>query len=307
MSVTILTAERIVTRPRNSRWDDYLQLTRPRLTLMVLVTVLLGMFLAGGGSQSAWDIALMLLGTGLVSAGASIFNQFVERRSDARMQRTENRPLPAGRLGITEVVSFGLLSTVGGLICLMFLPSGPAAAIVAGTTFVLYVFAYTPAKRRTWMNTFIGAVPGAMPPLIGWAAARGTLTWDALPLFLILYFWQIPHFMAIAWIYREDYRRAGLQMLPVLDPTGIRTAHTMVGHTLVLVLCSLAPVAFGAGILYALGAALLGAIFFWLAWRFLGRRTILAARRVLKWSLVYLPGLLLVLLIDGWLGTVGVG
>src|SRR5262249_5358084 len=133
-------------------------------------------FLAGGNGLSASEMALMLLGTALVSAGASTFNQFVERRSDARMQRTENRPLPAGRLGVTEVVSFGLLTTVGGLICLMFLPRGPAAAIVAGTTFVLYVFAYTPAKRRTWMNTFIGAVPGALPPLIGWAAARGTLT-----------------------------------------------------------------------------------------------------------------------------------
>jgi protoheme IX farnesyltransferase len=268
---------------------------------MVLVTALLGMFLAGGTDVQAWAVLLMLTGTGLVAAGASTFNQFVERRSDARMQRTEGRPLPAGRLGLTEVVLFGLLTTVGGLICLMFLPSGPAAAIVAGTTFVLYVFAYTPAKRRTWLNTFIGAVPGALPPLIGWAAARGTLTLDALPLFLILFFWQIPHFMAIAWIYREDYRRAGLIMLPVLDPAGIRTAHTMVGHAFLLVLASLTPVAFGAGVLYALGALLLGAVFFGLAWRFLGRRTILAARRVLKMSLIYLPGLLFVLLIDRWI------
>src|SRR5262249_62083377 len=130
--------------------------------------------------------------------------------------------------------------------------------LVAGTPFVLYVFVYTPAKRQTWWNTFIGAVPGAMPPLIGWAAARGTLTLESLPLFAILFFWQVPHFLAIAWIYRDDYRRAGLKMLPVLDPTGVRTVRTMALNTLLLLAASLWPLAFGASWLYGAGAVILG-------------------------------------------------
>src|SRR5258708_6468688 len=155
------------------------------------------------------------------------------------MRRTENRPLPAGRLGTGEVFAFSAIATVAGLVVLALLPSGPAAALVAATTFVLYVFVYTPAKRHTWWNTFIGAVPGAMPPLIGWAAAQGTLTLQSLPLFAILFFWQVPPFLAIAWISRDASRRAGLKMLPVHDATGARTLRTMLVHTLALIAASL--------------------------------------------------------------------
>jgi protoheme IX farnesyltransferase len=282
---------------RAGRLSDYVQLVRPKIAVMVLVTAVLGMFLADR-TPDAVSVALMLVGTGLVTAGASTFNQFVERRSDARMKRTASRPLPAGRLSLTEVVLFGLLTTVGGLVVLMFLKTGPAAAVVAGLTFVLYVFAYTPAKRRTWWNTFIGAVPGATPPLIGWAAACGTLGPESWPLFLILFFWQVPHFMAIAWIYRDEYRRAGLKMLPVIDPTGTRTSRTMIGHTLLLIAASLLPVAFGAGWVYIVGAASLGLAFLATGWRFRSDRTVTAARAVLRMSIVYLPGVLFVMFVD---------
>jgi len=263
----------------------------------VLVTAALGMLLADRAPAPA-VMALMLIGTALVTAGASAANQLAERRSDARMERTENRPLPAGRIGKPEATAFVVATTVTGLACLLMLPSGPAAAIVAAATFVLYVFAYTPAKRTTWLNTFIGAVPGAAPPLIGWAAAKGTLGWEALPLFAILFFWQIPHFLAIAWIYRDDYRRAGLKMLPVLDPSGRRTARTMILHTLALLAASLTPLAFGAGVLYTAGALALGIAFLGLTWKFRAGKTVGAARAVLKMSLVYLPGVLLVLFVD---------
>jgi protoheme IX farnesyltransferase len=279
------------------RLSDYVSLVRPKIGVMVLVTALLGMFLANR-SPDMLSVMLMLVGTGLVTAGASTFNQFVERRTDAKMTRTASRPLPSGRLNLTEVVLFGLLTTVGGMVVLMFLPAGPVAAIVTGVTFVLYVFVYTPAKRHTWWNTFVGAIPGATPPLIGWAAARGTLGAESWPLFLILFFWQIPHFMAIAWIYRDEYRRAGLKMLPVIDPTGTRTARTMIGHTLLLIVASLLPIAFGAGWVYAIGAALLGLAFLLTGWRFNSARTVPSARVVLKMSLVYLPGVLLVLFVD---------
>jgi protoheme IX farnesyltransferase len=263
---------------------------------MVLVTAWLGMLLAGGEAGSA-AIVLMLTGVALVTAGASAFNQLAERRSDARMLRTENRPLPAGRIGAREVYAVAGSATLTGLVLLSLLPNA-AAAVVAGVTFVLYVFIYTPAKRWTWLNTFIGAVPGAMPPLIGWAAARGTLTLDSLPLFAILFFWQVPHFLAIAWMYRDDYRRAGLRMLPVIDASGTRTARTMLMHTLALIAASLWPLAFGAGALYAVAAGALGLMFLALAASFARRPSVAAARKVLRMSLVYLPAVFLVLFLD---------
>lgn len=279
----------------SARIGDYAQLTRPRIAVMVLVTTLLGALSAGSATLDAMTMVLTLVGTGLVSAGASIFNQLIERRQDARMERTENRPLPAGRLGAIEVTILGTLVTLVGMICLAVLPTGPAAAVITGATFVLYVFVYTPAKRHTWWNTFIGAVPGALPPLIGWSAATGSLSWAALPLFALLFFWQIPHFLAIAWMYRDDYRRAGLQMLPVLDPAGRRTLTQMLLHTVLLIAASLTPLAFGAGWGYAAGALALGITFLALVFRFGRDRSVAAARSVLRMSIVYLPVVL------GWL------
>jgi protoheme IX farnesyltransferase len=296
VSTQIATHVEVTPVSLTARLSDYLQLTRPKIALMVLVTAGLGMLLAGGLPDAA-AVALTLIGTGLVTAGASAGNQLIERRSDAIMTRTESRPLPAGRLGVSEVLTFTAVSTFLGLVCLLMLPS-PAAAIVAGTSFVLYVFVYTPAKRKTWLNTFIGAVPGALPPLIGYAAARGTLTLESAPLFAILFFWQIPHFLAIAWIHRHDYQEAKLKMLPVFDPTGRRTARVMIANTLFLIAVSLWPMAFGAGWLYALGAAALGLAFLALTWRFRADKTIATARAVLRMSLLYLPGVLLMLFVD---------
>lgn len=282
----------------STRFADYMQLSRPRIAFMVLVTTFLGALLAGGSQLDATVLILTLFGTALVAAGSSIFNQLLERRYDARMARTENRPLPAGRIGSVEVIILGTLVTMLGMVCLAVLPTGPAAAIITGVTFLLYVFAYTPAKRRTWWNTFIGAVPGALPPLIGWAGATGTLHWASLPLFAVLYFWQIPHFLAIAWMYRDDYRRAGLHMLSVFDPTGRRTLLHMAIHTLLMIAASLTPVAFGAGWGYTVGAALCGLAFLYLVIRFGRNCSIDAARSILRASIVYLPVVLCWLVID---------
>ena len=297
MSMQVATNPEVTTLPIAARLSDYVQLARPRIGVMVLITAWLGMLLAGVAVEPS-SVAAMLIGTCFVAVGASAFNQLIERRTDALMHRTENRPLPAGRISVSEVWAFGTVVTVAGLICLGTLPTGPAAAIVAGTTFALYVFLYTPAKRRTWLNTFIGAVPGAMPPLIGWAAARGTLTVQALPLFAILFFWQIPHFLAIAWIYRDDYRRGGLKMLPSEDATGIRTVRTMLLYTSALFAVSLWPLAEGARMFYAVGAVALGLAFLALVIRFAQRRNIPSARAVLRMSLLYLPGVLFMLFLD---------
>lgn len=289
MSSQIVTPAEAAPLAVSARWADYLQLARPRISVMVLVTTLLGALMCGSASSNLTTLALTLVGTGFVAAGASIFNQLIERRQDARMARTENRPLPAGRLRPLEVTVFGTVATLIGMVCLMVLPTGPLAAILAGLTFVLYVFAYTPAKRHTWWNTFIGAVPGALPPLIGWAGAAGSLDWTCAPLFAILFFWQIPHFLAIAWMYRDDYRRAGLIMLPVLDPAGTRTFLHMLIHTVLLIVASVVPLAFGASGAYGGAALAAGLVFLAFVLRFGWGQTDRAARNVLRASLIYLP------------------
>jgi protoheme IX farnesyltransferase len=291
-------------RPRAA---DYLELTKPRVAVLVLFTVAAGVLLAGGKGVSAAVLLHTLLGTALVAAGASALNQLIERHSDGHMRRTENRPLPSGRLLPTEVLVFGCLLGAGGVVYLALALERPAAAVVAAITFVCYVAIYTPLKRLTPLNTLVGAVPGALPPLIGWCAVRGDLDCEALTLFLILFLWQVPHFLAIAWIYREEYARAGLQMLPVVDPQGRRTAQQMIAYCLALLAVSLAPVLLGdAGLLYLAGAVLLGLAFLSGALGFQRLRSTGQARRVLRLSLLYLPGLLALLLLDRafpWLST----
>jgi protoheme IX farnesyltransferase len=289
-----------------TRVADYLELTKPRVMVLVLFTVAVGAWLAPGGGFDLVFLLHTLLGTTLVAAGASALNQLIERNSDARMQRTENRPLPAGRLQPGEVLGFGICLGIGGVAYLAVALPRPWAALVAAFTFVSYVFVYTPLKSKTVFNTLIGAVPGALPPVIGWTAMPGSMTLESKSLekvgllFLVVFLWQIPHFLAIAWIYREDYARAGLKMLPVLDRQGIITGRRMVAYCCVLIPVSLAPVALGwAGSVYFLGAALLGAGFLASAVGFLRRRSVAQARRVLRASLVFLPALLALLLLDG--------
>lgn len=299
-AVSVCAEAPALTRPRVA---DYVELAKPRVAVLVLFTVGAGVLLASGRNFQFLVLLHTVLGTALVAAGASALNQWIERDSDALMRRTEKRPLPSGRLQAVEVFVFGLLLGLVGVLYLALTLNRITAALVAAATFVLYVAVYTPLKRRTPLNTLIGAVPGALPPIIGWCAVRGEITQEAGVLFLILFLWQVPHFLAIAWIYRDEYARAGLRMLPVVDPQGQRTAHNMVLYCLVLLVVSLQPVLFGsAGVLYLSGAALLGLAFLATALGFQRWRSLCQARRVLRASLLYLPGLLALLLLDRTLG-----
>lgn len=278
---------------------DYVELTKPRIALLVLFTVAAGALLAGRGSTSALVLLHTLFGTALVAAGASALNQLLERHTDALMRRTENRPLPAGRLQPVEVWLFGLSLGIGGLVYLSLTLAKPLPVAVAAFTFASYVFLYTPLKRLTTLNTLVGAVPGALPPVIGWTAVRGTLDVEIVSLFLLLFLWQVPHFLAIAWIYREDYARAGLRMLPVVDDSGRVTARQMVSYCMAMVPVSLSPVIFQqAGLVYALGAMVLGLWFLRAAVEFWRQPSIGSARRVMHASLLYLPVLLTLLLVE---------
>jgi protoheme IX farnesyltransferase len=282
-----------------ARVADYVSLTKPRILVMVLFTVAAGALLAAGGMPELGLLANALLGTTLVAAGASALNQLLERETDARMRRTENRPLPAGRLQPVEVLAFALLLGVGGVIYLAVSLAHPAAALVAAFTFVSYVFVYTPLKRMTTLNTLVGAVPGALPPVIGWEAVRGSVGAEAVALFAIVFLWQVPHFLAIAWMYREDYARADLRMLPVVDPAGTLSSRQMVCYCLALIPASLAPAALGvAGPLYLVGALILGAAFLKASLGFARTKSLPAARGVLRASLLYLPALLALLLVE---------
>lgn len=284
----------------SARAADYLALTKPRVLVLVLFTVAAGAFLGAGGVPG-WELLLhALLGTTLVAAGASALNQYLERGSDARMHRTEGRPLPAGRLHPAEVLTFALTAGLSGIVYLALALPQPAAAAVAAGTFIGYVFVYTPLKRKTTLNTLVGAVPGALPPVIGWAAVRGSVGTEIVPLFAILFLWQVPHFLAIAWIYRQDYDRAGLRMLTVVDEDGTLSGRQMVSYSLALIPASLAPAVTGvAGPVYLAGAVFLGLAFLGSCVGFARAPSLPAARRVLRASLIYLPVLLGLFLLDG--------
>jgi heme o synthase len=295
-AATLLAEAPALARPRVA---DYLELAKPRVAVLVLFTVAVGALLAGGGTADLTVLVHTILGTALVAAGASALNQLLERHSDGLMRRTENRPLPAGRLLPVEVLVFGIVLGVAGVAYLALALKTPTAAIVAAVTFLTYVGVYTPLKRVTPLNTLIGAVPGALPPLIGWTAIRGELTGEAVGLFLILFLWQVPHFLAIAWIYREDYAKAGLLMLPVVDRGGRQTGQQVVTYCVALVPVSLVPTLYGsAGPLYVIGAVVLGLGFLAAGIGFARAKTTAHARHLMRASLLYLPGLLALLLLD---------
>ncbi|MDB5307757.1 MAG: ctaB1 [Gemmataceae bacterium] len=285
-----------------SRGADYLELTKPRIAVMALFTVGVGYLLGAGAAVDPVVLIHTLLGAGLVAAGGSALNQWLEHAIDARMWRTMKRPLPAGRLTPAEAFVFGAGLGVVGMAYLFATVPYPAA-VAAAATLIFYVAVYTPLKTLTVWNTVVGAVPGALPPVIGWCAARG---WDGMPgaaaLFLIIFLWQLPHFLAIAWMYRDDYARGGLRMLPITDPAGGRTAAVMIATCAALIPVGLVAVWLGvAGPLSAVGCAVLGALFLREAVRFNRTRTDRQARRVLRASLLYLPGALGLLLIEGFL------
>jgi heme o synthase len=282
----------------SARLSAYLSLTKPRLVLMVLITVAVGYLLGARGAASLWTLAATLVGTALVAGGAGALNQWLERRRDALMRRTAGRALPGGRLTGIEAVSFGLaLGALGTL--LLALGANALAATVAVVTFLLYVLVYTPLKPLTSLNTAVGAIPGALPPLIGWGAATGRLGIEAWSLFLIVFLWQFPHFLAIAWIYREDYRRAGFRMLTARDDRGRMTGCQAVSYALALIPAGLLPATIGlAGPFYSVGALVLGLVYLVAAARFWREATDLGARRLLRTSFLYLPAILLLLLLN---------
>jgi len=287
--------------PAKSRLADYFELTKPRIAAMALVTVAVGYLLGAAPSFRTDHFFHTLLGAGLVAAGGSALNHWLERRADAKMRRTANRPLPSGRVTNIEVFAFGTILAVGGVAYLVLTLPSPAAAIVAALTFAMYVAIYTPLKRYTTWNTVIGAIPGALPPVIGWCAARGSVEPEGWSLFAILFVWQLPHFYSIAWMHREDYARGGMKMLPVIDrPDGRLTGWTTFGTALVLLATTAAPfLVDAAGWIYLIGAMPLGVWFLLRTLRFARVRNQVTARTVLRGSLVYLCGVMALLVIDG--------
>ncbi|MGZ3336236.1 MAG: heme o synthase [Isosphaeraceae bacterium] len=276
----------------------YVSLTKPRIVVMVLVTVGVGFLLGARGSAHPATLSLTLLGTALVAGGASTLNQWMERARDARMRRTANRALPRGRLGAVEAASFGVGLGLAGTAILLWGANWLAAA-VAVSTLLLYVFVYTPLKPWTTLNTAIGAIPGALPPVIGWAAATETLGIEAFSLFLIVFLWQFPHFLAIAWIYREDYARGGLKMLPGADPQGALTGRQATIYALALIPAGLLPATIGlAGPVYFVGALVLGLLYLVAAIQFWTGVSESTARRLLRMSFFYLPLVLLLLVLN---------
>ncbi len=276
----------------------YVSLTKPRIVVMVLVTVGVGFLLGARGSAHPATLSLTLLGTALVAGGASTLNQWMERARDARMRRTANRALPRGRLGAVEAASFGVGLGLAGTAILLWGANWLAAA-VAVSTLLVYVFVYTPLKPWTTLNTAIGAIPGALPPVIGWAAATETLGIEAFSLFLIVFLWQFPHFLAIAWIYREDYARGGLKMLPGADPQGALTGRQATIYALALIPAGLLPATIGlAGPVYFVGALVLGLLYLVVAIQFWTGVSESTARRLLRMSFFYLPLVLLLLVLN---------
>jgi len=274
---------------RSARATDFLALTKPRLNLLVLVTALAGLYLAAPEGPPAAVVLHTLVGTALVAGGAAALNQAWERDTDALMARTRRRPIPSGRLRIGESVWFAIVLSAAGLVELA-VAVNPLCAAVAALTLATYVFAYTPLKRWTSLATLVGAVPGALPPVIGWTAAGEGVTLPALVLFGIVFFWQMPHFLAIAWLYRDEYAAAGIPLLPVLEPDGRRTGRQALIYAAALWPVSLMPTLVGlAGGFYIVVATLLGFALVALGLRFAHERSAAAARRLFLFSIVYLP------------------
>jgi protoheme IX farnesyltransferase len=271
---------------------DLVELVKARLTLLVLVTTAVGFYLGAEGPVNFAALLHTVFGTAAAAAGAAALNQWWEYNLDALMQRTRSRPVPAGRMRPRDAVILGSALSIFGVAYLAFVCNALSAALTA-ITIIIYIFAYTPLKRVSTFNTALGAVPGALPPMIGWAAARGTLNAGAWMLFAILFFWQLPHFFAIAWMYRDDYARAGFQMISSDDRTGERSASQSVFFCMLLFIVAGLPAFLGiATVFYLLAELILGAVFVAVAMRFLKTRARADARRLFITSIIYLPLLL---------------
>jgi protoheme IX farnesyltransferase len=279
---------------RRMRVGDLVELTKPRITFLVLITTLVGFYM---GSRDGLNFLLLfhtILGTGLVAGGASALNQYFERELDARMIRTRNRPLPDGRLVPNEALVFSAVISAAGVIYLALFVN-TLTALIGAATLCGYILVYTPLKTRTTLCTLIGAFPGAAPPVMGWTAARGEVDAVALSLFAILFLWQMPHFFAIAWIFTEDYTRAGFSM----NVSGERTGRQIILYCCALIPISVLPTFFGlTGMLYLLGAILFGFIYLGYGFAVALFRSNTHAHRLLKVSVLYLPALLLLMMLD---------
>ena len=294
-----VSAEILTARTTEKGWTAvFADLTKARLTALVLLTTLVGFYLGWRGPMDYLLMFNALAATALVASGASALNQLLEREYDAKMRRTQNRPLPSGRLQPTTVMLFGGITSLAGLVYLA-LAVNLLTSVLGAVTLISYVFIYTPLKRVTWVNTLVGAIPGALPPLMGWTAARNELSGEGWALFAILAFWQLPHFFAIAWMYRDEYARAGFVMLPNVDTNGSRTAQQSVSNTLALLLASLFPFVWHiSGQFYLVSAIVLGAGFLFCAIRFARQMTHARARQLFLASIIYLPLLLAALVLD---------
>jgi len=286
---------------------DYIELTKPRITWLILMSTAIGYFF-GLPEAPNWRMFFVhiqlsslfhtLVGTGLLASGTAALNQWFEREADRRMRRTADRPLPAGRLLASHALAFGATLSIAGFVELWF-GANRLAGIIGAFTLMCYLFCYTPLKQRTWWSTTVGAIPGALPPVIGYAAAAGTLSHEAWVLAAILFLWQFPHFYAIAWMYKDDYARAGIRMLPVVEPDCRSTARQILVYGMALIPVSLTPALMGmSGHIYGLGALILGLWFLYSGVRVALERTIARARGVLITSVLYLPLIYGLMLLD---------
>jgi protoheme IX farnesyltransferase len=281
-------------RYSRARFRDLMELTKPRITFLVLITTLVGFYM---GSRDGLNFLLMfhaIVGTAFVASGASALNQYFERDLDARMVRTRNRPLPDGRLVPNEALLFSALISAGGVAYLMFFVN-ILTGVLGAATLVAYILIYTPLKTRTTLCTLVGAFPGAAPPVMGWTAARGEIDALALSLFAILFLWQMPHFFAISWIFTEDYMRAGFTM----HTSGVKTGRQIIFFCCALIPISVLPTFFGlTGMIYLLGAILLGFVYLGYGFAVALFRSNTHAHRLLRFSVLYLPALLVLMMID---------
>jgi len=280
------------------RMAAYLELTKPRITFLIVLTSAAGFALASSSRIDYAGLISSMFGIALLSSGIATINQYLERDLDSLMRRTAARPLPSGRLLPWEALMFGVSLIVLAEIYLAVVVN-PLTAVLGLTVVAGYLFGYTPLKTRTTLSTMVGAFPGAVPPLIGWAAARGTVGLEAWVLFAIMFLWQFPHFLAIAWMYREDYARAGILMLPVVEPDGRVTAQQIVVYTILLLPVSLLPTALGiAGKVYFYGAIFLGLLFLYSSVRAAFSKSRQEARRLLLASVIYLPLLFILMVLN---------
>ena len=287
--------------PRLSTRDRiaaYAELTKPRITFLIVLTSAAGFALASPGAVNYSALLSAMFGIALLSSGIATLNQYIERDLDSLMRRTADRPLPSGKLHPNEALIFGWTLTIVAEVYLALMVN-PLSALLGLTVIAGYLFAYTPLKTRTTLSTMVGAFPGAVPPLIGWAAARGEIGLEAWVLFAILFLWQFPHFLAIAWMYREDYGRAGILMLPVVEPEGRVTAQQIVVYTVLLLPVSLLPTALGtSGKIYFVGAIVLGLLFLYSSIRAAMSKSRQEAKRLLLASVIYLPLLFILMVVN---------